>query len=344
MNIPSWQKTGQFDTIMVSKKDLPMVNFIFIFPFGADRDPIEKQGLTNMTGDLLLRGCKSMNRIQIEDRLDELGGSLNIYTGFHSVSIEGQILKRNFPSMIEIVQEILSASTFAESQLEDLRNETIAQLQLRLDDDQGLAKTAFNNHLFQDHVYSREIVGNAKTLHNITSDDVKEHFKKYFTLDRIKIGFSGDVSNAMIDLSILALSKSLPEKTIPDPIQPVSVQCTGKTLIFVDKPERSQTHFYIGHPTQGLQVPHAYDFLVFKTAFAGSLFQAKYMQEIRVKRGWSYGAYGSSDHRKLASTFYLYTFPKNEDTANAIETSLKLYQQAQAGTLVEQADIDFAKN
>ncbi|MEZ4846222.1 MAG: hypothetical protein R2877_04520 [Bdellovibrionota bacterium] len=55
------------------------------------------------------------------------------------------------------------------------------------------------------------------------------------------------------------------------------------------------------------------------------MFQAKYMQEIRVKRGWSYGAYGSIDSRRDGGSYYLYTFPKNEDTVDAIALSLELF-------------------
>lgn len=344
MKIPTWQKFNQFETILVSKKDRPMVKFVLLFPFGADRDPVEKQGLTNIVGDLLLRGCASYTRTQLEDKLDELGASLNVFTGFHSVSIEGAILKRNFPELVRIVQEILSSPTFEEAELEHLRQETIAQLRMRLDDDQGLAKSAFNRQMYQDHTYAREVVGNAQTLNKITIDDVKKHFATYFTQNDVKIGLSGDVSNAMIDLCAMTITRCLPDTKVETLTMPAAVQCKGKTLVFVNKPDRSQTHFFIGHPTLPLTDQHAYDFLIFKTAFSGSLFQAKYMQEIRVKRGWSYGAYGSTDHRRWASMYYLYTFPKNDDTADAIATSLDLYQSAKNGSLLEKQDIDFAKH
>jgi zinc protease len=72
------------------------------------------------------------------------------------------------------------------------------------------------------------------------------------------------------------------------------------------------------------------------------MFEATYMQEIRVKRGWSYGAYGSIDARRDGGSFYLYTFPKNTDTLPALSLSLELLQKAIDGGVTD-AQIEFAK-
>lgn len=344
MNIPHWQKTGSTDTLLVSKKDRPVVKLSIVFPFGADRDPEDKTGLTNLMADMLMRGCKAFTRENLENNLDELGASLNIFTGYHSLSIEGHILKRNFPQLIQILQNILSDPMFAENEFESLQKEYLAQIRMRLDDDQTLARVAINNFMYAHHPYGREIVGTTQSLPNITVEDCKRQFETFMGKSNLIIAMAGDVSAAMIDLTLLMLSRSLPEKDIT-PLTPMAQpQIKGKTLLLVDKPDRTQTHFYIGHPTAPITHPYAFDFLVFSTAFSGGLFQAKYMQEIRVKRGWSYGAYGSSDNRRWANAHFLYTFPKNQDTANAIDVSLQLYHQAREGKLLSNEDIEFAKN
>lgn len=151
----------------------------------------------------------------------------------------------------------------------------------------------------------------------------------------------------MVELTGLTLKRALPETgliEVPERTPQTPKPLTGKKLVLIDKPGRSQTHFYIGHPTQKVTHPHYFDFSVYSTAFAGGNFQAKYMQEIRVKRGWSYGAYGSMDQRKEASSYYLYTFPKNEDTADAIALSLDMYDQAMQGSIVGDTDLEFTKN
>lgn len=344
MNIPTWKKIDRYETIMISKKDRPVVKFVIMFPFGASLDPKGKEGLTNLTGDMLLRGCADYAREELENKLDELGASLNVYTGFHTLSIEGSILKRHFPELIRIVQSVLTAPSFDEDELDKIKNELISQMRLRLDDDQGLAKTAFNRALYHDHLYAQEIEGSASTLPNITAQDLKEHYKKTFSKDGIHIGLSGDVSNAMIDLCIFTLERSLTTEGVSTMDIKNASSIQGRNLTFVDKPERTQTHFFVGHPTQPITAKNNMDFVVFKTAFSGGLFQAKYMQEIRVKRGWSYGAYGATDHRKWASHYYLYTFPKNQDTADALQTTLELYEKASQGDLLTQEDIEFAKN
>jgi zinc protease len=79
----------------------------------------------------------------------------------------------------------------------------------------------------------------------------------------------------------------------------------GLDIVLIDKPELTQTQFFIGHSSITSTHEDLIALDMFATAFAGSMFQAKYMQEIRVKRGWSYGAYGSIDARRDAGAFYL---------------------------------------
>jgi zinc protease len=210
-----------------------------------------------------------------------------------------------------------------------------------------LARYAFVKALYKDHLYQQDVTGTIESLSNITAKDCQTHYQKHFAIDGAWIGLSGYVNPTMVELTGLTLKRALPVSG-EVPFSPRQAQrppaLAGKKLILVDKPGRSQTHFYMGHPTQHVTHPHYFDFSVYSTAFAGSIFQAKYMQEIRVKRGWSYGAYGSMDQRKEANSYYLYTFPKNEDTADAIALSLEMYAQAMKGEILEPNDIAFAKN
>jgi zinc protease len=100
----------------------------------------------------------------------------------------------------------------------------------------------------------------------------------------------------------------------------------GRRLLFVDKPERTQTQILIGgigsHPSDA----DHFALTIANTVFGGT-FTARLTQEVRAKRGWSYGAYSSLGYDRRRQAFSMWTFPKAEDAAACIQLELELLQQ-----------------
>jgi zinc protease len=94
-------------------------------------------------------------------------------------------------------------------------------------------------------------------------------------------------------------------------------------LTFVDKPDRTQTQILIGglgtHPADDDHLA----LHVANTVFGGT-FTARLTQEVRAKRGWSYGAYSSLPIDRRRQAFSMWTFPKAEDAAPCIELQLQM--------------------
>ena len=345
MKLPSWNKhSNGLETLLIEKHDSPIIRLSIIFPFGSYEDPAGKDGLTNFVGDMLLRGTKSKKRKEIELALDQLGASLNIYTGFHSITVESRVLSRNFPQLLSLIKELISSPLFDPSEVKKLKNEIKADLALRLEDDQDLAKINFFREIYNNHPYSRDVLGKHSTIESFEIEDLESQFKKTFHRNGLLIGAAGNIEPEKFEKAASEIYEVLPQSNLERSIKQFDHQVSGKNITLVDKPGLTQTQFFIGRSGISANDDTFIPLSVFMTAFAGGMFQAKYMQEIRVKRGWSYGAYGSIDARRDGGSVYLYTFPKNDDTIDAIDVSLKLVDEALSGSLVGEDAITFAKN
>lgn len=344
-SIPTWKKHASgLETLLVEKHDSPIVKISIVFPFGSYEDPFHKEGLLNFAGDMLLRGTTEKTRDEIEFSLDHLGASFHILTGYHSMTVEGRVLNKNLRPFLKLMREILTKPSFVPSEVTKLKNEIKADLLLRLEDDQDLAKYHFNREIFAKHPYSRDVVGTAKSLDSIELSELPMIYKKYFSQHGMLIGASGDLTPQQFEETALEIFDFFPKSPELPTKAPFATQQKGLDVVLIDKPELTQTQFFIGQPCVSSTNEDLLALDLFSTAFAGSMFQAKYMQEIRVKRGWSYGAYGSVDSRRDGGSYYLYTFPKNEDTVDAIALSLELFDQAVNGSLVDEKAFNFAKN
>jgi zinc protease len=141
--------------------------------------------------------------------------------------------------------------------------------------------------------------------------------------ENLIFAFSGDIDRARAEALADQLRAQLatgpgPDDSIGDP-----AVIPGRRLTLVDKPDRTQTQIMIGglgtHPTD----PDHLALHVANTVFGGT-FTARLTQEVRAKRGWSYGAYSSLPIDRRRQAFSMWTFPKAEDAAPCIQLQLEM--------------------
>jgi len=102
---------------------------------------------------------------------------------------------------------------------------------------------------------------------------------------------------------------------------------SGRRLLIVDKPERTQTHVRIGHFGVTVNDPDFPALDLANTVFGGGNFNAILFQEIREKRGWSYGAGSAFKVAREPHSFTMAFSPAVRDTLPAIRLSLQLFER-----------------
>ncbi|MFH1016855.1 MAG: pitrilysin family protein [Pseudomonadota bacterium] len=344
MPLPSWVNVDGIETVLAEKHDTPLVTLAIAFPSGAYFDPPGKSGLANFVGDMLLRGTKTRTRAQIEEELDYLGASLGTDVGFQSFAMQGQVLSQNLVKLVELIADVLQNPSFPPEEIEKLRSEDISQLYLKLEDDATLARIHFMRAVYKGHPYANDLDGTIKSLKSITREDVLAFYRAHIEKKGLIAGGAGDLTRAALTDIVRKLVAGLPEGSSEKKRIPFKGAVHGREIILVDKPDRTQAQFLIGEPSIDANDPDFFPMVVFLTAFGGHMFQAQYMQEIRVKRGWSYGAYASLDARRDGGSAFLYTFPATKDTIPALKLSLELLDQAVSGDGLKDDAFEFAKN
>jgi len=116
----------------------------------------------------------------------------------------------------------------------------------------------------------------------------------------------------------------------------------GRKLMFVNKPDRSQTQIYVGLQGSHPKDEDHLDLHVANTVFGG-MFSSRLMQQVRVKRGWSYGAYSSLPLDRHRQAFTIWTFPKSEDAAACLKLELEMLDELVTKGVTEK-ELRSAKN
>lgn len=109
----------------------------------------------------------------------------------------------------------------------------------------------------------------------------------------------------------------------------------------VDKPDRGQTQIMAGHPTIHANHPDHLALGLATSAFGGT-FTARLMQEVRVKRGLSYGAYAHLSGDRAGAHYALSAAPEAKDAIETLELLRSEYRRFVHEGLTD-AEIEFAR-
>ncbi len=302
---------------------LPLVHGGVCTRTGAAEDPENQLGLTRLAGRLMRRTAGGMRAEEVDARIDRMGAAMGLDSGHGSTALSGSVLERSFDEFMRLFEQMLGSPGFAEDELERLKRETLAELTEILDSDQQLAQRWFLRSLFAGHPYGRTVIGTEKTLQAITVADVRRCYERHFTRRNLVFSFAGAVERDRVERASRAIWESLPPGSADVSPPPEPEAPKGRRLVFVDKPERTQTQILIGgigtHPSDGDFFP----LLVANTVFGGT-FTARLTQEVRAKRGWSYGAYSSLGYDRRRQAFSMWTFPKADDAAACMALQLDM--------------------
>ncbi|MCS6900654.1 MAG: pitrilysin family protein [Myxococcales bacterium] len=328
--------------IVETSTAVPLVSMSLVFRSGSALDPPGKEGLARVTGRMLRRGGAGKTAQQIEEAIDTLGGEFSSEVNFGWTAVGASVLSRNAEAMAELIGALVAEPSFDEIELGKLQREIEAELIESRDSDSVLASRALRREVFGSHRYGRRVSGYIPTLRALTPEDVRQYHRNVFCKKNAFLVFSGDLSDRRARHLAELLTLRLPEGAgIPDPVGEPEVR-PGRHLVLVDKPERTQTQMYLGtlgsHPRDDDLIP-----LQVATSVLGGTFNARMMQEVRVQRGWSYGAYarlGLDRHREL---FSMWAAPAAGDAPGCLALLLSLLVRwHQDG--VEAKELSFTKN
>jgi zinc protease len=329
------------NVLVETSSALPLVSFSIALRTGSILDPEGMSGATRMLTRWMRRTGGGRDAHVIDAEIDQLGAAFGADVSPSTLVFQGTVITRSLDGLMRITADILLRPGFAEAELERLRRETLAELTEALDDDRGLARRWFRHRLFGQHAYARSVTGTATSLARIQPDDLKALYRRILRPENLIFAFSGDIQRDRAEGLAAEILSQLTPGVAPTDETTEPALLSGRHLTFVDKPDRTQTQILIGGLGTHPQDPDHLALHVANTVFGGT-FTARLTQEVRAKRGWSYGAYSSLPIDRRRQAFSMWTFPKAEDAAPCIELQLSMLHALRAKGITKK-ELSWAK-
>lgn len=327
--------------IFEEQKSLPILNLQLIFKNSGYAQDANKIGLASISSKLLNEGTKELGSTKFAEQLDENAITINASNGFETFVIELSSLKEQSNKALNLLGALLKSPNYTEDSLDKIKTLQIGSLKRKENDFDYIASKELNALLFKETALQNPSAGTIESISKIKLNDIQEFLKKSLVLNNLIVVAGGDFSLNELEKLIKPILDNL---EIGIESEAIKINFTSKkdekTLI----KDSEQAYIYYGSSFNvESKDEENYKAKVASFILGGSGFGSRLMEEIRVKRGLAYSAYGSISINKAYSYFNGYLQTKNEssDEAKDLVKSLVLEFTKDGAT---QEELDAAKN
>ncbi|MFZ5964556.1 M16 family metallopeptidase [Thalassococcus sp. BH17M4-6] len=299
IDIQEVKSPGGLTAWLVEEPSIPFVALEIRFRGGASLDEPGKRGAVNLMTGLLEEGAGDLDARSFAAATESLAASFSYDAYDDAVSVSARFLTENRDEAVALLRDSLINPRFDEDAVERVRAQVISGLRSDANDPDTIASKAFDELLFGDHPYGSAFRGTPETVAALTRDDLLQAHANTMARDRVYISAAGDISADELAQLMDRLLGDLPETGAPLP-EDVTVETTaGVTVVPFDTP---QSVALFGHEGIAMDDPDFFAAYVMNVVLGGGGFEARLMEEVREKRGLTYGVYSylaTKDHAEL---------------------------------------------
>ena len=298
--------------IVVQKKGVPLVAARLLIKTGGETDPAYLPGLADTTASLLSKGTTTKSAEEIARGMEALGATLETGAGWDQSSADVSVMSSKLPQALAFLADVVLHPTFKQEEIDRLRQQNVDALSVAMKQPGRLASFVAAHVIFGDGAYGHNLGGTPQSLARIKRNNIVSFHRDYYRPDNAILVIGGDITPARA----FAIAKKLfgEWKPAPNskPIYPGNArEFPAPHVVVVDMPAAGQAAVVVGRPGLPRNDP-SYHLSLVTNSILGGGYSSRLNEEIRIKRGLSYGASSSFDLRRDVGPFTATVQTKNE--------------------------------
>ncbi|HFS82654.1 MAG TPA: insulinase family protein [Epsilonproteobacteria bacterium] len=277
-----------------------------------------KAGLAQLSAKLLSEGTQKDGSVGFATLLENHAIHLNASAGNETFSIDLSALKSQFGEGVKLLKRLLRDPNYTQKAVDRIKTQQIGWLTQKKSDFDYIAALGLKETLFEDTALGRPRAGTIESIASISLEDMQKAIASHLGRNNAIVIIGGDLTieeAEKITAEVLSLLPVVNVKELP------SIDASTKRDVRVTEAQTEQAYIYFGAPFDlPYSDPQQYIAKVAGYILGGSGFGSRLMEEIRVKRGLAYSAYGHFVKSRTTSYLmgYLQTKLENEKEAKRL--------------------------
>ena len=277
---------GGIKAWLVENHDIPFTALNIRFKGGTSLDAVGKRGAVNLMTALIEEGAGDLDSQAFAAARDGMAAEFGFSSDSDGVSVSARFLTETSAQATDLLHLALTQPRFDAEAIERVRGQVLQNIASSAKDPGTIASDLLSQAAFGDHPYGSSGDGTADSVQVLTRDDLLAAYHGALARDRIYVAAAGDISATDLGLMLDKLLGDLPATGAP---QPADVALTAKGDVTQQSfpGPQSTISFYQG----GIQFedPDYFAATILNEILGGNGFSSRLMNEVREKRGLTYG-------------------------------------------------------
>lgn len=327
---------GGITAWLVEDHNIPFTALEIRFQGGTSLDAPDKSGAVRLMTALLEEGAGELDAQGFAAAREAIAADFDYDAYDDAVAVSARFLTETRDEAVELLRASLVAPRFDPEAIERVRAQALAAIRSDLSDPGALASREFDRLAFGDHPYARPSDGTLESVGALTRQDLLEAHAAALARDRVFVSAAGDITAEELGLLLDELFAGLPETGGALPADVDVALPGGITVVEFDTPQSVAVFGHEGLPRDDEDFFAAF---VLNQILGGGGFESRLMQEVRVKRGLTYGVYTYLAPKDHAALYLGRVASANDRIAEAIDVIRDEWRRlAEDGVTAEELD------
>ena len=322
--------------LLVEDRTNPIVTLRIAFRGGALAEREGEEGLVNLLSTMLDEGAGHLDSAAFQERLDALGVRFSADAQRESFRVGVSALAPRFDEAVELLALALNEPRFDEEALGRMKRQVGSSLAAREGTPRAAVQEKVSALIWGDHPYARDSDGEVAIVRAAEPDDLRTIKERLFARDNAVVGAVGAISPEQLASAIDRIFEALPATSDRPELPPAepnlgldeTLELPGQQAsirVVLPAPNRDEDDFFAA-------------FLV-NHVLGGGTFTSRLFDELREKRGLTYGAGSGIATRDAGAVWTASVSTRPENVAEAREVLLaEIERMAREGPTEEELE------
>lgn len=299
---------------------LPFVEFRAVFKGGVLAETADNNGVTQLTGKLLLKGTARRSAEDIAREIESVGGSLDSYGGNNSFGVNAEVLSGDFQTGLDLLADVLLNPAFPAPALEREREVQLAAIRDQKDHLLQSAALAMRRALFGPGGYGLDALGTEASVQNIRVADLKTFHDQLARPNNCVLAIYGDIAPDQVKAAVEhAFAVWKPNSALPSDTPHSALRTPNSVQRVTETRDKKQAVLVIGY--RGTTVRDADRYPLDLLHEACSDLGSRLFLRIREQLGLAYYV-GAQNVAGLAPGYFAFYAGTAPDKAALVEAEL----------------------
>jgi zinc protease len=303
LDIQQWRTAEGAKVLFVEARELPMFDLRLTFAAGSSQDR-GVQGLAVLTNAMLNEGVRGKDADAIAAGFESLGAQFGngAYRDMAVVSLRSLSDAQRREPALALFTEVVGRPMFPSDALARIRNQLLSSIEFNKKNPGKLASQALFEQLYGTHPYAHPSEGTAKSLNGIRQAQLRNFHRRAYAAGNVVIALVGDLSRSEAEAIAAGVSRALPKGTaLARTVEPVAPAPGHRHVEFPS----NQTHLQMAQLGIARGNPDYAALYLGNQVLGGGGFGSRLMEEVREKRGLTYGIYSGFSPMQTRGPFMI---------------------------------------